>query len=108
MSSEAWAPSAISQAQASPTLGRMRATVSAWATSRIRRATRIRASSSSAPDSSSVVSSWDTAIHCSRLRASRYRRAFSTAMAAACARVWTVVTSPQVKPPGLSHRYSRP
>ena len=42
------------------------------------------------------------------LRASRYRRAFSTAMAAACARVWTVVTSPQVKPPGLSHRYSRP
>jgi len=40
----------------------------------------------------------------SRLRASRYRRAFSTATAAAWARVRTASASERVKPPGLSHR----
>ena len=97
-------PSAISHTQVSPTLGRMRAAVSAWATVRTRRAMRLSASSSSAPESSRVVSSWETDIHCSRSRASRYRRAFSTATAAASARVRTTVTSPSSKPPGLSHR----
>ena len=103
-SSRACSPSAISQIQRSPMLGRMRAAVSAWATWRTRWAMRVRASSSSAPESSSVVSSWETTIHCSRSRASRYRRAFSTATAAAWARVRTASASERVKPPGLSHR----
>ena len=104
MSRSAWFPSAISQIQVSPTLGRTSAEVPAWATSRTRRAMRPSASSCSAPDSRRVVISWDRAIHCSRSRAWRYRRAFSTAIAAASASVTTASISVRPKPPGRSPR----
>ena len=104
ISSLAHKPSASSHTQLSPIPGKIRAEVSARATSRTRLVISPRASSSSAPESSVLVSSCETLIHWVRSLATRYRRALSMATAAARASIETVAASLVTNPPGLSHR----